>query len=472
MVEALKDNDNYDFDLLCIGSGPGSQRAAIAAAKAHKRVAIVERWPMVGGVCTHTGTIPSKTFRHAVGGMARWRQVIEDGYIASERSMPGMAQLIERVDSVIREDASVIEHQLRRNNVQLVEGFGSFVDPHTVSVSSETGGRTLTAKNILIGVGTRPAKPPSFEGCEEFIKTSDALLRINQLPKSLIVVGAGVIGIEYASMFAQLEVDVTLIDRRERPLEFVDHELVDELLHQLRAEGVTCLLGEDVDTIERYEGECHRGRVKLKSGKQVVGDVILFSIGRQGQTEGLNLEAAGLEADCRGRLTVDEQFRTEVNHIFAVGDVIGYPALAATSSEQGRHAANAAFGLRDRPMPSHFPIGIYSIPAISMVGRTEQELTAESIPYVTGVARYEEIARGQIVKDCTGLFKMLFHSDTHALLGVHCIGTEATELVHIGQAVLHLGGGMNYFLDTVFNYPTFAECYKVAAFDAANKLGL
>jgi len=212
--------------------------------------------------------------------------------------------------------------------------------------------------------------------------------------------------------------------------------------------------------------------VKLKSGKSISGEIVLFSIGRQGQTDRLNLEAAGLTADDRGRLTVDEHFRTEVEHIFAVGDVIGYPALAATSSEQGRHAANAAFGLRDRPMPSHFPIGIYSFPSISMVGRTEQELTADGIPYVTGVARYEEIARGQIVKDSSGLFKMLFHSETLALLGVHCIGTEATELVHIGQAVLHLGGGMNYFLDTVFNYPTFAECYKVAAFDAANKLGL
>jgi NAD(P) transhydrogenase len=286
----------------------------------------------------------------------------------------------------------------------------------------------------------------------------------------MTVVGAGVVGIEYASIFAALGIEVTVVERRDRPLDFVDREIVDELIHQMRNRDVTFRFGETVERFQVSEGPPRRGVLFLESGKRIVSDLVLFSAGRTGATAALNLAAAGLAADDRGRLGVDANFRTAVPHIYAAGDVIGYPSLAATSSEQGRLAACHAFGLAVGLMAPHFPVGIYAIPEISMVGATEQELTAAKTPYETGVARYREIARGQILGDDTGLFKMLFHRDDRRLLGAHAIGTGATELIHIGQAVLGLGGGLDYFMRTVFNYPTLAECYKVAALDAANKL--
>jgi NAD(P) transhydrogenase len=286
----------------------------------------------------------------------------------------------------------------------------------------------------------------------------------------MVVIGAGVIGLEYASMFACLGTEVTIIEQRGRPLEFLDHEIVDELIHQMRNRNVIFRLSETVERLDRSPGLPQRAIVQLQSGKRHVSEVALFAIGRLGATSTLQLEAAGLEADSRGRLKVDAEFRTSVSHIFAVGDVIGYPSLAATSSEQGRLAACYAFGRPVEPMPSHFPIGIYAIPEISMVGKTEEALTQERIPYEVGMARYREIARGAILGDDSGLLKMLFHRDTHQLLGVHAIGAGATELIHIGQAVIGLGGGLSYFLTTVFNYPTLAECYKVAALDASNKI--
>ena len=299
---------------------------------------------------------------------------------------------------------------------------------------------------------------------------SDHVQELEKLPRTMVVVGGGVIGIEYASMFAALGVQVTVVDKRPRPLEFIDQEIVDELIHQMRKNDVTFRGGEAVRSIEIGEGPPRRGVIQLESGKHVVADVILFSVGRIGATDALDLEAAGLAADDRGRLKVDERFRTAVPHIYAAGDVIGYPALAATSSEQGRLAACHMFGLGAEPMSAHFPIGVYAIPEISMVGATEEELTRARVPYETGIARFREIARGQIMGDDSGLFKMIFHREDGRLLGAHCIGTGATELIHIGQAVLALGGGLDYFLKTVFNYPTLAECYKVAAFNAANKL--
>jgi NAD(P) transhydrogenase len=302
--------------------------------------------------------------------------------------------------------------------------------------------------------------------------TSDEITKLGRLPRTLAVVGAGVIGIEYASMFSALGVEVTVIDKRERPLEFLDSEIVDELIHQMRKCNVFFRLGEAVESLEADGGEIPRAVLKLESGKRIVADAALFSVGRVGATESLALHNAGVTADARGRISVDAQFRTGASHIFAAGDVIGYPSLAATSSEQGRLAACYALGIPAQPMASHFPIGIYAVPEISMVGATEGELTKARIPYEVGVARYREIARGQIVGDDSGFFKMLFHRDDRRLLGVHIIGTGATELLHIGQAVIGLGGGLDYFLSTVFNYPTLAECYKVAALNAANKLAL
>jgi NAD(P) transhydrogenase len=352
----------------------------------------------------------------------------------------------------------------------MIAGEATFLDPHTLVVHTEGGWRHVSGQNIVIAVGTQPAPTPGVKADGEVVLNTDHVIHLKQLPRSLAVVGAGVIGIEYASMFAALGVHVTLVEKREHPLEFLDHEIVEELIHQMRNRNVTFRLAETVEALAVAEGPPRKAVLNLDSGKRIVSDMVLFSAGRIAATESLNLAAAGLAAEERGRLTVDPAYRTAVPHIFAAGDVIGYPSLAATSSEQGRLAACQAFGVEAGPMASHFPIGIYSIPEISMVGATEHELTARKVPYETGIARYREIARGQILGDHSGMFKMLFHREDRRLLGSHCIGTGATELIHVGQAVLGLGGGLDYFLRTVFNYPTLAECYKVAALDAYNKL--
>jgi NAD(P) transhydrogenase len=461
----------YDFDLLCLGSGPAGQRAAVQAAKLGFRAAIVEKGRVVGGVCVDAGTIPSKTFREAVLSFSRPARFEESAAGAMQPRRPTIEQLLARVTDVRRRECEVIHQQLDRNDVTLVWGRAVFKDPHTVVVQYESGHQTITAERILVAVGTEPAQPPGEAPDGTVVLTSDDILNMSSLPRTLAVVGAGVIGLEYASMFSALGVPVTLVEKRDRFLEFLDHEIVDELMHQMRKRGVIFRLGETVERLDVMEGPPRRAALFLESGKRIVSDAVVFSAGRNGATAALDLAAAGLDADERGRLKVDEHFRTAVPHIYAAGDVIGYPSLAATSSEQGRLAACHAFGVVAEPMAHHFPIGIYSIPEISMVGATEHELTRRKVPYETGVARYREIARGQILGDDSGFFKMLFHRDGHELLGVHTIGSGATELIHIGQAVVGLGGGLDYFLGTIFNYPTLAECYKVAALDAANKLG-
>lgn len=463
-------SDSLQFDLLCIGSGPASQRAAVQAAKLGKRVAVVEKRRIVGGVCLDVGTIPSKTFREAVLHFTGLGSRSERGWGSRHGTKVTAGQLLSRVEQVVRRESDVVEDQLQRNDVTLFRGRASFIDPHTVAVQSEEGSYKITAANIMIGVGTRPAQPPGVPADGKVILTSDDVIQLTQLPRTMAVVGGGVIGIEYASMFAVLGVEVTLVEKRERPLEFLDREIVDDLIHQMRNRNVTFRLGESVASIEISEGPSRRPVIMLESGKRIVSDLVLFSVGRLGATDQLNLEAAGLKPDDRGRLKVNEEFRTEVPHIFAAGDVIGYPSLAATSMEQGRLAACHAFGIEARPMAAHFPIGIYAVPEISMVGWSEQELTWDRVPYEIGIARYREIARGQILGDESGMLKMIFHREDQKLLGVHAIGTGATELIHIGQAVIGLGGGLSYFMETVFNYPTLAECYKVAALDAFNKL--
>ncbi|GJL55610.1 MAG: NAD(P)(+) transhydrogenase [Nitrospirales bacterium] len=364
----------------------------------------------------------------------------------------------------------MVEDQLWRNNIELILGEASFTDAHTLVITSENATKTVTAENILIAVGTMAASPPGVPVNGENIVTSDEMVCLTHLPRGLVVVGAGVIGMEYASMFAALEIHVTVVDKRERLLEFLDNEIVEELMHQMRNRDVTFRMGEVVETVNITEGPPRQAVIQLESGKRIVSDMVLYSAGRIGSTDRLNLEKAGLTTDERGRIAVDEKFRTKVPHIFAAGDIIGFPSLAATSAAQGRRAACHAFGVNAGPMDTHFPFGIYAIPEISMIGAHEHELTEKKIPYETGVARYKEIARGQILGDDSGFLKMLFHRETRQLLGVHAIGTGATELIHIGQAVLDLGGGLDYFLDRVFNYPTLAECYKVAALNAYNKL--
>ena len=456
----------YDYDLLCIGSGPAGQRAAVQAAKLGKRVALIEKRRILGGVCLHTGTIPSKTLREAVISSSRSPS-------NGSRSTDGrltVDQLLGRVEKVIQSEVEVVEDQLWRNEVQIIPGEASFHDPHTVVVLSDEGSCSVTASNILIAVGTRPAPPPGVAADGEVVITSDDVMHLKHLPRTMAVVGGGVVGIEYASIFSALGIAVTVVEQRERPLEFLDGEILDELIHQMRNRKVTFRLGEAVARVEVSDRLPRQAVILLESGKRIISDLVLYSVGRLSETDRLNLDAAGLVANQRGKLDVDEQFRTKVAHIFAAGDVIGHPSLAATSSEQGRLAACHAFGAPTGLMTGHYPIGIYSIPEISMVGASEQELTHRKVPYETGVARYREIARGQILGDDSGFFKMLFHREDRRLLGVHAIGTGATELIHIGQAVLGLGGGLDYFLGTVFNYPTLAECYKVAALDAHNKL--
>jgi len=466
----MTDQSTFDYDLLCIGSGPAGQRAAVQAAKLGKRSAVVERGRLIGGVCVDTGTIPSKTFREAVLTVAERPRLNDECLSPGSNRRPSAQALFARVAEVEQGQATVIREQLQRNDVAVLTGEASFQDAHTVVVFRDGRSTAVTAANILIAVGTVPAPPPGLFPESNLVVTSDELLEITSLPRRFVVVGAGVIGIEYASMFAALGIDVTVVDKRPRPLEFLDAELVDELLHQMRNAGVTFRLGEAVERLEVVEGPSRRVVILLESGKRLVSDLTLFSAGRQGATDRLNLSAAGLKADDRGRLTVDQTYRTSVRHIFAAGDVIGFPSLATTSAEQGRLAACAAFGIDTEPMASHFPIGIYAIPEMSAVGEPEHVLTARRVPYESGVARYREIARGHILGDDSGFLKMLFHREDHRLLGVHAVGTGATELIHIGQAVLGLGGGLDYFLSTAFNYPTLAECYKVAALDAFNKL--
>ena len=461
---------DYDFDLVCIGSGPAGQRAAVQAAKLGKRAAVIEKRRCVGGVCVDTGTIPSKTLREAVLAYSSLAGKGDRQPWAKVESRPTLGDLLGGVEYVVRREVEVIEDQLRRNNVAVLSGEAVFADPHTLEVRAELSSRKVTAANIVIAVGTEPAPPPGAQADGEIVVTPNDVVKLSFLPRTLAVVGAGVIGIEYASIFAAVGVKVTVVETRAAALEFLDREIVDELIHQMRNRDVTFRFGETVASLAVSAEAPRRAVLSLESGKRIVADMVLFSTGRVAATGALGLHAAGLTADARGRLTVGAEFRTAVPHIFAAGDVIGYPSLAATSSEQGRLAACAAFGLPSGPLAEHFPIGIYAIPEISMVGAPEHELTAKKVPYETGVARYREIARGQILGDHSGMFKMLFHRDDRRLLGVHCIGTGATELVHVGQAVLGLGGGLDYFLGTVFNYPTLAECYKVAALDAANKL--
>jgi NAD(P) transhydrogenase len=465
----------HEYDLLVIGSGPAGQRAAIQAAKLDKRVAIVERKAVIGGVCINTGTIPSKTLREAVLYLSGYRERGLYGASYSVKQNITLEDLLFRTEHVIRHEIDVTRHQLTRNRIEVIAASASFVDSHTVRLQyvDGSGFRDVTAANVVVAVGTHPTTDSSAPFDSKRIFVSDDILRLDRLPRTLTVVGAGVIGCEYASIFAALGVRVTLIDKRERLLPFVDHEIIDALAYHLRENRVTLRLGEEVSAIEPFTDAEYgdRVRIHLASGKQIVTEKALHSIGRTGATDRLNLPAAGLAADDRGRLKVNARYQTEVPHIYGVGDVIGFPSLASTSMEQGRLAACHAFGLEAKSVPELFPYGIYTIPEISTVGRNEEELTAQGIPYEIGKAQYREIARGQIIGDRTGLLKLVFHLETRELLGVHIIGEGASELIHIGQAVLAFGGAVDYFVNTVFNYPTLAECYKTAAFDGINRLG-
>lgn len=459
-------NDSHDFDMLVVGSGPGGQRAAVAAAKLGARVAVIDRRGMVGGVCINTGTIPSKTLREAVlylTGMSQ-RDIYGSSYRVKEDIT--ITDLTARTQHVIGREIEVIRSQLQRNHIQLMTGTASFVDPHTLCIDGHDE-TSVSAATIVLAPGTRPARPGHVGFDDERVLDSDGILSLDQIPGSMVVVGAGVIGIEYASIFAALGTRVTVVDQRATMLDFCDDEIVESLRFHLRDLGVSFRFGEQVEKVEATD----RGTITtLASGKRIPAETVMYSAGRQGATDDLELANAGLEADKRGRIAVDEAYRTQVSHIYAVGDVIGFPALAATSMEQGRLAALDAVGEARSSLSALQPIGIYTIPEISYVGRTESQLTEQAVPYEVGLSRYRELARGQIVGDSYGMLKLIVHAQERTLLGVHVFGTGATDLVHIGQAVMGCGGTVDYLVDTVFNYPTLSEAYKVAALDATNKL--
>jgi NAD(P) transhydrogenase len=458
-----------EYDLAVIGSGPAGQKGAIAAAKARKRVAVIDRTAMIGGVSVHTGTIPSKTLREAIFQLTGF--AVKDLYGNGHRSHGDISvqDLSSRVSAIIEKETEVVRAQLKRNGVAIHQGSALFLDPHTVEVQGDSEGIRVKAEKILVACGTRPAHSPDIPFDNHRIVDTDHLSGLGRLPKEIIVVGAGVVGLEYASFMAALGADVTVIDQRPALLEFVDRQIVEALSYHLRQFGVTFRLGEKVAQVG-IDAKRDHVFAELESGKKVHGDALIYAVGRRANGDRLHLEAAGLTADSRGKLKVNEFFQTDVLHIYAAGDVIGFPALASTSMEQGRLAACHMFGIPFEHTPDLFPYGIYTIPEISMVGQTEETLTSNRVPYEVGIAKYSELAKSMMLGDEAGMLKLLFDPQTRKLLGVHALGQRATEIIHIGQAVLFYGGSVEYFRDMVFNYPTLAEAYKVAALDGLNKL--
>jgi NAD(P) transhydrogenase len=469
------------FDLAVIGSGPAGQKAAIQAAKLGKTVVLIEKSDALGGAAINTGTIPSKALREAVlhlTGAGR-RGLFGESYRVKQKIT--IADLIYVSQQVIHHELSLIREQLDRNGVELIWGSARFHDEIVLYVDRPNDFEVLSADYFVIATGTRPAMPSSVPFDDQTVFTSDGLLTLDHLPKTMIIVGGGVIGCEYACMMATLGVKVTLVEGRPEVMGFLDHEIAEAFQYQMRRMGITLRLGEKVAKIEHTAPEVPADgkpaapglplvQATLESGKHLRAQTLLYAVGRQGTTGALQLEKVGLASDDRERLKVNENYQTPAPHVYAAGDVIGFPALASTAMEQGRLAVCHAFGVATRSIPELFPYGIYAIPEISMVGKTEEQLTKAGIPYEAGVAQYKELARGQLLGDDTGLLKLLIHQDNHQILGVHAIGTGATELIHIGQAVMALNGSVDYFINNVFNFPTLAEAYKVAAHNGLNKL--
>jgi NAD(P) transhydrogenase len=458
-----------ELDLLVIGSGPGGQKAAIQAAKLGKRVAVAERRDRLGGVSIHTGTIPSKSLRQATLEQLATRPLdVLDPTRLAETERQAIQQLLDRAAAVVAIETGITREQFRRNHVGLLPGAARFEDDHTVRIDGSDD--LVRASRIVIAAGTRPARPETVAFDDRTIIDSDGLLKLeSRVPRTMTIVGAGVIGVEYASMFGALGAKVTVVDQRDRVLSFLDAEIGEAFQYLLRRRNVTFRLREKVDAVEALPG---RGaRLKLASGKEIISETVLYATGRQGDTAELGLETTGLETDKRGRLKVDADYRTSVSHIFAVGDVSGGAGLAATAMEQGRIAALHAFDQPVSQLPELIPYGVYAIPELAMVGATEEQLTDQAVPYVCGIARWSELARGVITGDRDGILKLLVSSEDRRILGVHVLGTSATDLVHIGQAVMaHGAGGLDFLVTAVFNYPTFAESYKVAALDADNRI--
>jgi NAD(P) transhydrogenase len=457
------------FDLVVIGSGPAGEKAAVEAAKMHKTVAIVERRSVQGGVCLHTGTIPSKTLRETVVYIAGLRQRSAYGLIGSGRPNLTPRELMYRKDQVIRQELDVIQQNMARMGIEVVQGTGTITDPHTVTITNDEGARrTIKTEFIIISTGTRSHRPDDIEFDGKFIYDAETILDLDIIPRTLTIIGSGVIGCEYASIFSHLGVRVTIVDRRDKLLPFLDREIAEALSYLMRKYGVTLVLNEEPDDIFVDSDQVV---TVTRSGRRVASDRLLYTAGRTGNTASLGLDELGIKTDRRGLITVNERYQTDVPNIYAVGDVIGFPSLASVSMDQGRLAAIHAFNEGDIScLNTLLPFGIYTIPEVSIVGETEESLAAAGQDYEIGTARYYELARGQIINDHDGMMKILFDPKSRRLFGVHIIGERATELVHIGQAVMGHGGTLDYFVETVLNYPTLAEAYKVAALDGLSRL--
>lgn len=457
------------YDLIVIGSGPGGRRAAIQAAKLRKSVLVIEKGHRVGGVCVHTGTIPSKTLRETVLNLSGWRErgFYGRGYRAKRNI--SAEDINKRMSITLDHEVEILEHQFARNNVETICGEAKFTDQHSIEIASEEGAITrCSADRFILAVGTVPFRPEDVPFDGKTILDADDILNLTELPRSLTVIGASVIGVEYATIFSALDVKVTLVDPTTDILPFVDRELMDEFIHDLRDRGITLRLQSKAALIEKLA--TNGCLVKMEDGRQIWSEKVLFAAGRTGATKNLNLQSCKLTADDRGRLSVDPNtFQTTQPHIYAVGDVIGFPSLASTSMEQGRIASCHAFGEEPHAPPTFFPYGIYTVPEISTIGLTEEQVRDRKIPFETGIARFRETSRGHIMGLNSGFMKLIFALETRRLLGVHIVGEGATELIHIGQAVLNLEGTLDYFVENTFNYPTLAEAYKVAALDAWNR---
>jgi NAD(P) transhydrogenase len=454
---------------IVIGSGPAGRRAAIQAAKLGRSVLVVEKGRRVGGVSVHTGTIPSKTLRETVLNLTGYRERGFYGRAYRVKKDIQSKDLMARLHMTLDHEVDVLEHQFARNGVETMLGTARFQDSHHVAVTLDNGDvRVAEGEKFLIAVGTRPHRPADVPFNGHSVLDSDEILGIPHLPRSLTVVGGGVIGVEYATIFSALDVQVTLIESRPSFLEFVDHELIEDFTHQLRDRGMAIRFGAKVDRIEFENGW---PVTILENGRRMRSEMLLYATGRVGATDNLNLESCGLTTDPRGRLKVDPvTFQTDVPHIYSAGDAIGFPSLASTSMEQGRIAACHAFHIPVPPAPEFFPYGIYAVPEISTVGMSEEDVRRRGIPYECGIARFRETSRGHIMGLNAGMMKMIFSLKTRRLLGVHIVGEGATELVHIGQAVLNLKGTLDYLIENTFNYPTLAEAYKIAALDAWNRM--
>lgn len=453
-------SSSYDFDVIVIGSGPGGSSAAIEAAKLGKRVALVERKENLGGVWVHTGTITSKVLRSAIIHVRTTSRVLGE----RGQSLPtrlSMADLIAQVEDVVARETQAASWRLARSGVTLLSGLGAFLDSHTIVVGSDFDTREITAEHLVIATGSTPTRPRDIPYDGTSVLDEGEILRLTAMPDSLLVVGAGIIGLEYANMFAALGVQTTVVDRHGRLLDFVDRELIERLTESLQALGVILRLGEAVRTVRKDQG---RVVADLSGGAHVDVDCALFCIGRRGNTDQLNLGAVGIRTNEEGLLTHDDQYRTSAPHVYAVGDVAGFPALASTAMMQGRLAAAHLAG-QPVPVPPRIPYALFTIPEMATIGMTEEQVKASNVRYEVGRARYYDAATAQLIEDSHGMLKLLFHPDSKKILGIHCIGSSSADMIHIGQAVMELGGTLDYFKDAVFNLPTLAESYRLAALD-------